>query len=189
MSRTPSLPSRGLCTLAVTAALLTSAVGQDLSRSPADLFDYSLAANGALILVALFFSVLFIPVVLVAFGITLIAIFKLLRLFRLRVTMLVLGFVRRSREWGLSFRWLVWVLCLIVCVPAGVLGVWSAASLVGAVHQRTTLYLTGGGCGLAIAFAFRALVARVLVGLKGRMAGGMMGGRMQFRNPFENQDL
>jgi hypothetical protein len=138
---------------------------------PQDFMDYGVPQTIFLFLVAIVCSVVAAPVCILVYGLILFIILKIAGLFGVTPTALLMKLVQRQMMG--KGKGLVWQLALLICLPAGVLGLWLAIWFFGIVYHGMSVVVMGCAVGAITTVGFIWLAKILLGGLKQRMMGGM----------------
>ncbi len=159
-------------------ALTLAAHGADGAAAPApvpqDFTDYGVGPAIFLFLVAAVLSVVTAPICILFWGLFVFILVKIIGLFGIPPQALLMKLAQRQMMG--KGKGLVWQLGILICLPAGVLGLWLAIWMFGLRYQSMSLLVMGSALGVITAVGFVSLAKVVLRKLRERMMGGGMAG-------------
>lgn len=144
------------------------------SQAPQDFLDYSAWQVVVLVVVGLLMT---LPAVLVSIIIWAIFIFILVMILKtIGITPAALMMKLVQRQMMGKGKSLLWQLGILICLPAGIGGMWLAIKIFGIPYQGTSLLIFGIICGLIVGGVFIWLAKVMARRMSRRMMGGMGGG-------------
>jgi|GEM_PF-5386286 len=146
------------------------------SLPPPPLQDFTEYGVGQLLflsVVALICSLVAAPICILIWALFVFLLVKLLGLFGIPPTALLMKLVQRQMMG--KGKGLIWQLAILICLPAGVLGLWLAIWMFSLPYHAMNVVVFGAALGVVTAVGFVWLAKKVLAGLRERMGGGMGG--------------
>jgi hypothetical protein len=165
---------RLLFVLSLVLTLALAAHGADAPASapvPQDFTDYGVGPTIFLFLVAALCSVVAAPICILFWGLFIFGLVKLIGLFGISPQALLMKLAQRQMA-GRG-KGLVWQLGILICLPAGVLGLWLAIWMFGVRYQSMSLLVMGSAIGVITAVGFVWLAKMLIQKMRERMMGGM----------------
>lgn len=155
--------------------------------TPQDFTEYGVGPTIFLFVVAAVVSVAMAPICILVWGIFLFIVVKIVGLFGIPPTALLLKLAQRQMMG--KGKGLVWQLGILICLPAGVLGLWLSIWMFSLKYHSSSLLVMGSALGVLVAVGFVWLAKLAIGKLKQRFMGGGFGGMggMGGMNPMQMQ--
>jgi hypothetical protein len=138
---------------------------------PRDFFDYSFWQVAILLGVGMLMTLVMVPVCLIGWAIFLFILVFILKMFGITPAALLMKLAQRQMM-GRG-KGLVWQLAILICMPAGVAGLWIATKIFGVPAQSSSLLVSGAVCGILAGVGFVYLAKAFARRMSRRMMGGM----------------
>jgi hypothetical protein len=154
-------------------ALVTGASAADAPAlpPPQDFLEYPAGSVTMLFLVALLMTVVVMPVSVIAWAILVFIVLFVLSLFGVTASQVIMKLAQRQMMG--KGKGMVWQLAILICVPAGICGLWLATKFFGFPALTASLLVMGSTCGVLSAVLFVWLAKALSRRVQQRMMGGM----------------
>lgn len=160
-----------LILLALTASLHALEAPLPPPPPPQDFLDHPIWAVGILLVVSTLLTVVMVPLVLLGWAVFVFLIVLLLKAIGITPQMLLMKLVQRQMM-GKN-KGILGVLAGLICLPAGLAGLWIGTMIFGVPAKSTSLLVVGSACGLVVAFGLVRLAKVMARRMQQRMMGGM----------------
>jgi hypothetical protein len=168
--------------LALTAGLHAAEVAPP-APIPRDFLDYSAWQVAVLVVVGLLMTLPAVFVCLIVWAIFIFILVMILKMFGITPAAILMKLVQRQMM-GRG-KALVWQLGILICMPAGIGGLWLATKIFSVPYQSASLLIFGCACGIIAAVGFiwfaKVMARRVSQRMMGGMQAQMMAEMMKLR--------
>jgi hypothetical protein len=147
---------------------------------PQDFLDYSAWQVTVLMVVGLLLTLPAVVVSILMWAVFVFILVMILKMTGITWQMLLMKLVQRQMMG--KGKSLLWQLGILICLPAGIGGLWLAIKIFGIPYQGTSLLIFGVICGALVAVGFIWLSKVTARRMSQRMMGGMGG-----MNPMQAQ--